>query len=159
MYCNIVKVRSLCISYSWYVDGSRSQVWNWIFWYFLKMAHTVFPPLSLIFLCNIYSLKIQTINNCSKVMEKQTCALSTSFHVMMLKPVQAGKKNKQISWNWYKKWLNTASYVVMHIIHMNKTTTQFRFWTGGGVWSDTKQLQFDWEFGFKGVVQKIIQGA
>lgn len=31
-------------------------------------------------------------------MGKQTCALSTSFHVMMLKPVQA-EKNKQISWN------------------------------------------------------------
>lgn len=30
---------------------------------------------------------------------KQTCALSTSFHVMMLKPVQAENKNKQISWN------------------------------------------------------------
>lgn len=27
-------------------------------------------------------------------MEKQTCALSTSFHVMMLKPVQAEKINK-----------------------------------------------------------------
>lgn len=69
---------------------------------FFKKWHILFfPPFSLIFLCNIYSLKIQTINNCSKVMGKQTCALSTSFHVMMLKPVQAGKKqkNKQISWN------------------------------------------------------------
>lgn len=108
---------------------------------FFKNGTYCFSPLSLIFLCNIYSLKIQTINNCSKVMEKQTCALSTSFHVMMLKPVQAGKKNKQISWNWYKKWLNTASYVVMHIIHMNKTTTRFRFWTGERViWQQTATI-------------------
>lgn len=51
-----------------------------------------FSPLS--FFCAIYTLKIQTINNCSKVMGKQTCALSTSFHVMMLKACPGRKINK-----------------------------------------------------------------
>lgn len=44
---------------------------DFLFWYFLKNGTYCFSsPFSLIFLCNIYSLKIQTINNCSKVMGK-----------------------------------------------------------------------------------------
>lgn len=53
------------------MDGSQSQVWNWILVFF--MAHTVFPPL---IFCAIYTLKIQTINNCSKWWKTDLCTVN-----------------------------------------------------------------------------------
>ena len=53
-------------------------------------------------------------------MEKQTCALSTSFHVMMLKPVQAEKKiNKSAGTD--TKQHNMASWCDAYYYKKKKT--------------------------------------
>lgn len=58
MYCKIVKVRSLCISYSWYVDGSQIAGVKLDFFFFIIIiicyGTYCFPFIFLLFVQYIY---------------------------------------------------------------------------------------------------------
>lgn len=106
MYCNIVKL-GVYVYHTrdmWMGPDRRCETGFFGIFYGTYCSPPPHPPFYLIFnfliFCAIYTLKIQTINNCSKWWRNRL--VHCQHHFMLWCWSLSGQENKQISWNWYK---------------------------------------------------------